>query len=249
MSKPAELHGSQRHLLDWLVHSPAELTAAVARRSEPEVALRTVEWIDVPGAKLGTPFEREWRGVDFLLAERPQVVHEYRSVFWPRTGNVPNWDAVGRISSSSGAQWLLVEAKGHLRELDQACAAKSAEQGGSRPQIARRLDELKALLSPGNANDWLAHYYQFANRLAALWFLLARDVDARLLHIFFTGDSHFADGPRSAAQWRDGFNGIPGYAEMDRWFGRPFAHPIEDRLHVLCLPADPGIRPPDVACP
>jgi hypothetical protein len=83
--------------------------------------------------------------------------------------------------SLNGSEWLLVEAKAHLRELDQACAAKCQNEGGSREVICGRLDEVNAAVAPGDRNEWLAHYHQFANRLATLWFLLDHGIETRLL--------------------------------------------------------------------
>lgn len=162
----------------------------------------------------------------------------YRA-WWPTTGNVPNWDAVGRREIDGQTEWLLVEAKAHLHELDQRCAAKDAGEGGSREVIARRLDEVKAALSPGNPNDWLAHYYQYANRLATLWFLQEHGVPARLLHICFLGDEDFRDAPGTREEWFCGRRRVSGVDTMQQWFGRPFTHALEVRLHELFLSVEP----------
>lgn len=103
--------------------------------------------------------------------------------------------------------------------------------------IGERLDEVKAAVSPGNSSDWLARHYQFANRLATLWFLLEHGIEARLLHLCFLGDDHFPDAAHDAGEWHRGRGRMGGLDAMDRWFGRPFAAPIESRLHVLFVPA------------
>jgi hypothetical protein len=216
----------------------------VSAESQPRIGGSRFVWLDARTRATAArraasePFEIEWRGVDFLADERPDLIRAYRSEFWPQTGNVPNWDAIGRRETGAGHEWLLVEAKGHLRELDQACAAKVASLGGSREAIAGRLDEVKAAISPGSPNDWLAHYYQFANRVATLWFLAEQGVQARLLHVCFEGEGHFRDAPRTAEEWRCGRDGIAGLDAMHGWFGRPFEHSLEARLHELFLPVD-----------
>jgi hypothetical protein len=243
VSRPATLRGSQRRLLDWLQRSPADLAAAVATLAEPPLGRPRFAWLDAgkatSPARRGTrePFEIEWRGVDFLAPTCPDVVAAYRSGFWPQTGNVPNWDAVGHRYVDYRDEWLLVEAKGHLRELDQTCAAKSRSVGGSREAIGERLDEVRAAVSPGNTNDWLAHYYQYANRVATLWLLLEHGIEARLLHVCFLGDD-FPDAPATADEWHQGRGRTPGLDAMHAWVGRPFTPEIEDRIHEVFLSVD-----------
>lgn len=206
--------------------------------AEPELCDPAFAWV-----RNGPDYQREWRGVDFLAAENPDLHAAYRK-WWPRTGNVPNWDAVGRREVDGASEWLLVEAKAHLRELDQCCSAKDQAGGGAKQHIARLLGETKAALSQGNPNDWLAHYYQYANRLATLRFLLDGGARARLLHIYFVGDADFADAAQSREEWLAGSGRLAGLQRMHEWFGRPFAPEVEGRLHEVFLPVlQPHSRP------
>lgn len=237
MSTIGHGYGSEWHLLRWLGYHRDKLNEIVC----DELAADAVEWCDLRFNE--TPrghFDREceWRGVDFLLAEEPEAARSYRN-WWPTTGNVPNWDAVGRREIDGQTEWLLVEAKAHLGELDQQCTAKGRGEGGSREVIAGRLDEVKAAIAPGNPNDWLAHYYQYANRLATLLFLLEHGHHARLLHICFLGDDHFRDAAYTESEWRHGRGRTKGVDAMEAWVGRPFAHGIEHRLHDVFLAVDP----------
>ena len=242
MSRPDPARGSQRRLLDRLQRSPADLADAVDALADPSLGHPTFTWLDAGEAAPATrqrmcePFEIEWRGVDFLAPTCPNVVTRYRAGFWPQTGNVPNWDVVGHRRLGQRDEWLLVEAKGHLRELDQACAAKGRSVGGSREAIEERLAEVRAAVSPGNANDWLAHYYQYANRVATLWFLLQNGIEARLLHLCFLGDD-FPDAPASADEWHRGRGRTPSLDAMHAWVGRPFVPEIEGRIHEVFLSA------------
>ena len=101
----------------------------------------------------------------------------------------------------------------------------------------QRLEEVRAAVSPGNANDWLAHYYQYANRVATLWFLLQHGIEARLLHLCFLGDD-FPDAPASAEEWHCGRGRTPSLDAMHAWVGRPFVPEIEGRIHEVFLSAD-----------
>jgi hypothetical protein len=98
------------------------------------------------------------------------------------------------------------------------------------------LDETKAALSPGNPNDWLAHYYQYVNRLATLRFLLDSGARARLLHICFMGDADFTDAARS---WRNGWHGQAASPVSDgctSGSGVRSCRRLEERLHEVFLP-------------
>lgn len=232
MSRAAKYFGSERSLLQALRCAPEELGEVVAERSDPPIPGDRFVWRDA-GMRLRPPerrepFSVEWRGVGFLEDERPAVVAAYRD-FWTQSGTLPNWDAAGMRSTEGGDEWLLVEAKAHLGELRQSCLAKPAALGGTRELIEERLDEVKAALGVRTDNSWLDPYYQFANRIATLWFLHEQGVAARLLHICFTGDEAFADAALSANEWGSAL------AEMDAWMGRPFEHPIEERIHSLVL--------------
>lgn len=238
MSRAAKYFGSERSLLQALRHAPEELGELVAEHSDPPIPGGLFAWRDA-GLRLRPPERREpfsvdWRGVGFLEDTRPSVAAGYRD-FWTQSGSVPSWDAAGVRVTENGDEWLLVEAKAHLGELRQSCLAKPSELGGSRELIAERLDEVKAALGAHTDKSWLEGYYQFANRIATLWFLHEQGVDARLLHICFTGDERIADAALTAAEWDSAL------AEMDAWVGRPFDHPIEERIHILVLTAnEPG---------
>ena len=82
-------------------------------------------------------------------------------------------------------EWLLVEAKAHIDELNTNCGAKAEK---SLYTITRALAETGKSLNITNPESWLNGYYQYANRLAVLHFLNKHNVPARLLFIYFCGD-------------------------------------------------------------
>ncbi len=180
MGKMGNGYGSEFHLLRYFGYHRHQLNRAV----EGQTGGRVVDWLDFAFSRDGKR-DSEWKGVDFLDSA-PDVKSAWLT-FWPQTGNVPNWDAVGRLESNSGTEYLLVEAKAHVEELQSSCGA--SEKGG--------LDTIKKALETTIAaygftaelKHWLSPFYQYANRLTHLHFLLQHGVPARLVFIYFCGDN------------------------------------------------------------
>lgn len=130
----------------------------------------------------------EYRDASFLRRiGHPELVDALRE-FWPARG--PQWDALG----VAGDTVLLVEAKAHVGELASSCAARS---GDSLERIASSLAVARKAFGAREDADWLAGYYQLANRLAHLWFLREHGIDARLVLLQFTGETRM---PTSSAR-------------------------------------------------
>src|SRR5579862_7729311 len=207
-------YGSEFHLLRYLGYHRHKLNRAV----EEKTGGRVSDWLDFPinGG--------EWKGVDFV--DSTSDVKSAWVKYWPQTGNVPNWDAVGRLELNSGKEYLLVEAKAHTEELRSSCSAKKAKKEAGSDEIRDGLKATKAgglekitdaLKATTNANgftadvgDWLSPYYQYANRLAHLHFLVENGIPARLVFIYFWGDNwgvkKLSNGkppncPKEAQQW------------------------------------------------
>src|SRR6266849_5874705 len=109
-------YGSEFHLLRYLGYHRHALNRAV----EKETGGRVSDWLDFAfggEGKLG----KEWKGLDFV--ESGSDVKSAWMKFWPQTGNVPNRDAVGLLDLNSRVEYLLVEAKAHVEELQSSCSA------------------------------------------------------------------------------------------------------------------------------
>jgi hypothetical protein len=225
-----------------LQRAPVPLAGLLASRADPPITGAPFEWLDAglrlrPPERRG-PFSLEWRGVEFIVDEDPGVGSVYDE-FWPRIGNRPGWDAVGVRRGGAGAEWLLVEAKAHIGELRHSCAARTTAEGGQRESIEARLMQVRDAVGASGARSWLAPYFRFANRIATLWFLYEQGIDARLVYVCLVGEERRADVARSTDEWQRAL------AEMDGWLGRPFAHPLEERIHAVVLPlADLDPRAP-----
>jgi hypothetical protein len=134
----------------------------------------------------------EYRDAGFL--ERLGLEHLTKALaeFWPRGG--PVWDGLAR----SGNGVYLVEAKSHVQEfLSTPCAATSP---ASRAKIHEALERTRTALDADARSDWMRCFFQYANRLAHMWWLRENGIDAHLLFVSFVGDSR-QKGPRTSEVW------------------------------------------------
>ena len=224
-------YGSEFHLMRYLGYHRAELN----RQVEKETGGRVLEWLDFgfDPKKRYPDLDLELKGVDFL-----EQAHPARAAwkdFWPQTGNVQNWDAVGRLQSGSQVEYLLVEAKGHVEELTSHCGA--SEKGGL-PKIKKAFEEtINAHAFNATVKEWLDSFYQYANRLSTLHFLLQHDVPARLIFVYFLGDQwpNIKDSngrpvtcPTNEQGWEPDLKkmydhlGLTGSSKLEKWVNRIF---------------------------
>jgi hypothetical protein len=182
MGKMGLGYGSEFHLLRYLGYHRSKLNSEI----KTQAGLQVMEWFDFPhGTK--EKLDAEWKGVDFVNST--STLKSAWQQFWPQTGNVPNWDAVGRLESNSGTEYVLVEAKAHVDELQSSCAAKENEKQGGLNKIKDAMEmTIKNNGFASNPDQWVKPYYQYANRLAHIDFLARHGVHAHLVFIYFCGD-------------------------------------------------------------
>ncbi len=157
----------------------------------------------------------EYRDAAFLRRlGLDQLVPEL-AAWWPSRG--PQWDALGL----AGDQPVLVEAKAHAAEF-----RSPPTQAGfvSRARIEAALSQVKAGLGVPDAVDWTGTFYQFANRLAHLWWLRSHDVQAHLLFVDFVHDAEMG-GPSDSQAWDLAFD------EAAQALGLPALHPLSPFVH------------------
>ena len=92
---------------------------------------------------------------------------------------------------------LIVEAQAHIDEMLSPSAQSS---GGSRGQIEANLKSCADALDAMPKAAWTEMPYQFANRIAHLWFLRAANKPAWLELVNFLNDDEM-DGPASPREW------------------------------------------------
>ena len=167
--------------------------------------------------------EEEPKDLSFVDFTEPQLKQWH--AFWPNPGN-RSWDGIARCDG----EWLLFEAKANETEL---CSPRTGASPPSLRQIARALDEVKLFLGVPSETVWHWRYYQYTNRLAALYFLnVVAKIPARLIFLYFTGDV-FPDGkpcPQNEQAWRLLISKC--HAELKL----PDMHRLSDRTHDVFAP-------------
>ena len=119
--------------------------------------------------------------------------------FWPRSG--PRWDGLGVTNKD---QYLLVEAKAHVREL---CSSMGATSDASINRIVDSLSKTKEFMRADARADWTRPFYQHANRLAHLYLLRELNgVDAYLVNVYLLKDEDMKKSdtivPQTIREWK-----------------------------------------------
>jgi len=190
MRVPQEL-GSKGSLkwIQLLINRHTGLLSDKIREQERDLQGETITWL--------SPLEldqfAEYRDGSFLARFGLQALSAELAKFWPRRG--PQWDALGMTSQGSP---LLVEAKANISELISHCGARDPD---SVRFIADRLKETQKWLGCRSTKEWMSYFYQYANRLAHLYFLRElQGRDAFLVFVYFINDTtHIST---SFEEWR-----------------------------------------------
>jgi hypothetical protein len=188
MGKMRLWNGSEFQLLRFLGRHRTELEREILRNTNinPDLDYK-MEWVDFWYSK-DSVFDVELTGPDFLYNEKSidadDLDKKWKN-YWPQTGTPQNWDAVLNciplLPTKKSEKWVIVEAKAHLEELE------SSSQAGteSRKIIAKAFEETKERFEIKTENSWFDKYYQLANRLAFINFMLSNNIEVSLLNIYF----------------------------------------------------------------
>ena len=159
----------------------------------------------------------------FAATGRLDIVEKWQE-FWPTSGRPPMWDAWAIANEDGNDVVFIVEAKANVPEL---ASPPSGASSDSLTRILRALGDAKGFIGAPESVPWHETYYQYANRLAVLYFLTEiAAVHTRLLFLYFTGDQ-FPDGrecPMSAEAWR------PHIEAAHRALGLPNSHRLSDAV-------------------
>jgi hypothetical protein len=185
IKQPNTARGSLRWVRQLLYTQPEKLQAALSLPAEAPI-----RWVS-PRAEDDHAEYRDRAALDLLgvsCAVRPLTD------YWPNRG--PQWDALGRFGERGV---VLLEAKANLAELKSPGSKASAT---SLVQIERACAEAKPWFGAPAEATWVGKYYQYANRLAHLYFLReVNRLDAHLVFLYFLNDPH-TRGPSSQQEWQ-----------------------------------------------
>ncbi|MBF9034027.1 hypothetical protein HKCCE2091_07230 [Rhodobacterales bacterium HKCCE2091] len=170
-----------------------------------------VEWL----SPLEDDDYAEYRDGSFLELVGAGQLRAALADFWPRRG--PQWDALGR----AGDRVVLVEAKAHLSEF---LSPPTQASPSSREMIEKSFDLVRADLGVRTETRWTEILFQYANRIAHLWFLRANGVPAELVFVSFLNDADMK-GPERAETWNAAF------AVADHALGLPAGHRLAKHIH------------------
>jgi len=224
-------YGSEWHLLRYLGYHRNYLSQKILNITGGE----NISWLDFRFSKKYAYLnnDREHVGIEFIKDRN--VINKWKQ-FWPQTGTLQNWDAVGKIIYEDHEEWLLVEAKAHLSEVKSGCGAKSQASKDLIKAALKKTASAFCEQSPPIEN-WFSPYYQYANRLAVLYFLMKEcdpDIPARLLFLYFYGDHRDdAQCPQGEDDWCSIMSAIRNRLVLDR------NDDLNKRIHHLFLPVNP----------
>ncbi len=142
--------------------------------------------------------------------------------FWPRGG--AHWDALGKTKDKV----FLVEAKAHITE--QKSGPSKAKANESRILISKSLNEVKSFLGVDKTFDWMqSDYYQYANRVAHLYFLrICNKINAHLLFVYFLNDNTVTP-VKSKKEWETEIK------QVHKLLGLPEIFKLKPYIHNLFI--------------
>jgi len=210
-------YGSEYQLLRFLGHHRLELEDAIRKQTNIEGSFT---WFDFPkdtNEKPRSSLDKEYTGIEFLKdLVNYKTLEENWEEYWPKRSQ--SWDGIILNLNQTSWQYILVEAKARLDEL---VSDTHAEDEQSIVKISRAFDSTKKRFDISTPNDWSKCYYQAANRLAFINFLLENGIKASLLNIYFNNGwiKRDSDGTRiienksvqNESEWRKKINEQYGY--------------------------------------
>ncbi len=221
ITDPAAANRGSRRWLQILVNCRPELINEALRRQladSPEgIDWRSPLLSDHYAEYRDQTFIDRLAGSQYLTA--PFEMRRPLADFWPRFG--PQWDA---FAVTDKGQILLVEAKAHIPEM--VTAPTQARGESARQKIQESLAAVKSFVNSKSPADWSTSFYQYANRLAHLyWMRELNGHDAYLVNLYIVNDRDM-NGPESVAEWQaairlqEVFLGVrqSSYA-LDPWVG------------------------------
>jgi hypothetical protein len=242
-SSPGRAHrGSQRQLQDYVNQKTEVLNAAILAVLPPRLTElgASIRWV----SPLARADYQEYRDGEFLAAIGMPDAESQLGEFWPPMG--PCWDALGVISDPDGRLKpgaILVEAKSHISEIyGNGCQAA----GAPLYKIDRALAETKEWLRVEGGADWLGPLYQYANRIAHLYFMLKQHGrPAWLLNLYFLNDPI---GPTTQEEWQSEIQNVKDSIGLPQRIPNAVDVFLPALPDTSAAPFEPVVSTPEGAC-
>ena len=215
--RPSDAHRSE-HWLRVAVNEAEAFTNEKIRLAFGWHAREIIEWRSpIESDQYAEYYDDEF--LDRLGIEHGDLKVPLHS-FWPRSG--PRWDGLARTSSR---KYLMVEAKAYIEEgVDFGSKAGDA----SRQKIAEALEHSKQAYGANADANWESPFYQYANRLAHLHFLVEKNqIDAHLVFMYFA-NAPDVPSPCTTGHWE----GARRLTEKCLGLGR---HVYSDRIATIVI--------------
>lgn len=114
--------------------------------------------------------------------------------FWPKSG--PRWDGLGKTNTG---KYFLIEAKAHIDEAVDYSSGATSEI--SIDLIKNSIEKAKGFYSDNKKAYWQMPFYQYANRLAHLYYLKElNNINAFVIFIYFC-NAPDVDSPANSDEW------------------------------------------------
>jgi hypothetical protein len=195
MAEMGNGYGSEFHLLRYLGRHRNLLNKKIL--SLLGYSNLNIDWLDYKFDFSKAVPDRELIGIEFLNDQTNfESLKESWKEHWPSINNAQNWDAICKIEN----EWILVEAKANKNEI----FSNSQASGKSKEFISERFDKIKKKYGIVTDNDWNCKYYQKANRVLFLNYLLENGIKAKLLFIYFVNGykkNGIQSGIKSKSEW------------------------------------------------
>lgn len=240
-------YGSAWHVLRCLGYHRQRFSNGIAAA----IGASKVEWLDFDFCRSNKSYsltgrkvlDEELSRLNFLPDTEKSVAAK-NSYKWPKSGKQQTWDLIGKaVTSDSETEWLLCEAKANIGEV------KGEDETGGGPVSKAKIrtvfvETLQALGYSSDRKDqradiqtqadiWMGpNFYQYANRIACLSHLLNSRIPAKLLMLYFCGDSFESKQvicPKDRFGWKD------TVLEMNRRLGLTGTSQLEKHMHHLAI--------------
>lgn len=198
-----DTHGSQKDLQILANQKQELLNKELSKVLNKSI---TLEWL----SPLKDDDYAEYVDQDFItrLGISSKIIKPLNE-FWPNGG--ANWDGLAKDNDIV----FLMEAKAHITE--QMIDSSKATENSLR-LIEKSLKETKEFLSVKSDISWCKeNYYQYANRIAHLYYLREiNKIDAHLLFIYFLNDKSVTEKSETKEDWEEAINEVYKSLKLER---------------------------------